>query len=109
MAEELHVVACHKKHDKKGESAGGMALPRASKPLLYVGGSPDRKTECVLVVWGGGVADLKEMEEEVRSIKKDGLLWGACEFPLFLLPFVLSLIPPVFGLSHVFEGQFWFV
>lgn len=40
----------------------------------------------------GGGADLKEMEEEVRSIKKDGLLWGACEF-LFFVP--LSFSPDV--------------
>ena len=36
-----------------------------------------------LLRWGLWCADLKAMEEEVRAIKKDGLLWGASE-PLLM-------------------------
>ena len=29
-------------------------------------------------------ADMKALEEEVRAIHKDGLLWGACKFGCML-------------------------
>ena len=49
------------------------------------------------------MTDLKEMENEVRAIKKDGLLWGACMTPclalLQYLPYPKSYISRRHALS----------
>jgi hypothetical protein len=33
-------------------------------------------------------ADLAKLEAEVRAIKKDGLLWGACKSPAQVLAYL---------------------
>lgn len=63
------------------------------------------KSSIVLDVksWGDET-DMKEMENKVRSIQQDGLVWGACKF--FFIPFIAPSIRTQMSVTRV-RGEKW--